>query len=314
MYFTEIDEQGYAIKPMNCPGGIQVYKSNLHSYREFPIRYAELGLVHRHELSGVLHGLFRVRSFTQDDAHIYCMESQVKQEIEGVIKLIEKMYKELGFTDYHVELSTRPEKSIGSDEIWQHAESVMEEVAKDLKLKYVLNPGDGAFYGPKFDFHITDAIGRTWQCATIQLDFSMPERFNLEYVAEDGSRKRPIMIHRTVFGSLERFLGIVLENYAGALPYWLAPVQMRLLPIADRHIEYCQKLAKELDKNDVRYEIDDSKESFGKKIRNAEMAKIPYMLVVGDKEIEANKPAVRSYHDGDLGQLSLIEILKKAAK
>jgi threonyl-tRNA synthetase len=314
MYFTEIDEQGYAIKPMNCPGGIQVYKSNLHSYREFPIRYAELGLVHRHELSGVLHGLFRVRSFTQDDAHIYCMESQVKQEIEGVIKLIEKMYKDLGFTDYHVELSTRPEKSIGSDEVWQHAESVMEEVAKDLKLKYVLNPGDGAFYGPKFDFHITDAIGRTWQCATIQLDFSMPERFNLEYVAEDGSRKRPIMIHRTVFGSLERFLGIVLENYAGALPYWLAPVQIRLLPIADRHIEYCQKLAKELDKNGVRYEIDDSKESFGKKIRNAEMAKIPYMLVVGDKEIEANKPAIRSYQEGDLGQLSLGEILKKAAK
>lgn len=310
MYFTKIDEQGYAVKPMNCPGGIQVYKTKLHSYREFPIRMAELGLVHRHELSGVLHGLFRARSFTQDDAHIYCREDQIKPELEGVIHLIEKMYKELGFNDYHVELSTRPAKSIGSDEIWEHAESVMESVAKDLKLNYKINPGDGAFYGPKFDFHIKDSIGRTWQCATVQLDFSMPERFELEYVDEDGGRKRPVMIHRTVLGSLERFIGVLLESYAGALPAWLAPVQVRFLPIADRHAEHCQKAAEKLREGGFRVEVDDSKESVGKKIRNAEMDKIPFMLVVGDKEIESDKPAIRSYKDGDLGQKSLAELTK----
>ncbi len=310
MYFTTIDDQGYAVKPMNCPGGIQIYKSRLHSYREFPIRMAELGLVHRHELSGVLHGLFRVRSFTQDDAHIYCTEEQLKDELKGVIKLVEKMYKDLGFTDYHVELSTRPDKSIGSDEMWQKAENTLEEVAKEMKLKFQLNPGDGAFYGPKFDFHITDAIGRTWQCATLQLDFSMPERFDLEYVDEAGGRKRPIMLHRTVFGSLERFIGILIEHYAGALPAWLAPVQVRFLPIADRHIEHCEKAAEKLRNAGIRVEIDDSKESVGKKIRNAEMAKVPYMLVVGDKEIETDKPAVRSYAEGDLGQMSLDKIIE----
>ncbi len=310
MYFTTIDEQGYAIKPMNCPGGIQIYKSGLHSYRELPLRYAELGLVHRHELSGALHGLFRVRSFTQDDAHIYCTEAQAKDELEDVIRLIEKMYKELGFEKYHVELSTRPEKSIGSDEIWEHAESVMEEVAKDLKLDFVINPGDGAFYGPKFDFHITDAIGRTWQCATIQLDFSMPERFDLEYVDENGDRKRPVMIHRTVFGSMERFMGILLENYAGALPVWLSPFQVALLPVADRHVEYCAKVAKELKEAGIRVTIDESKESVGKKIRNAEMQKHPFMLVVGDKELESGKFSVRSYADGDLGLMTIDKVKK----
>ena len=314
MYFTTIDEQGYAIKPMNCPGGIQVYKTGLHSYRELPLRYAELGLVHRHELSGTLHGLFRVRSFTQDDAHIYCTEDQAKEEIENIIRLIDKMYKKFGFNNYHVELSTRPEKSIGSDEIWSHAETIMEEVAKDLKLDYKVNPGDGAFYGPKFDFHVTDAIGRTWQCATIQLDFSMPERFNLEYVDENGNRKRPVMIHRTVFGSLERFIGILLENYAGALPSWLSPIQVRFLPIADRHVEPCQKMMVKLKEAGIRVEIDDTKESVGKKIRNAEMAKTPYMLVIGDKELDTQKPAVRSFADGDLGQLSLEELINRIEK
>jgi len=314
MYFTTIDDQGYAVKPMNCPGGILIYKSRLHSYREFPIRLGELGLVHRHELSGVLHGLFRVRSFTQDDAHIYCTEAQLKDELKGVIKLIEKMYKELGFDNYHVELSTRPEKSIGSDEMWEKAEDTLKQVAKELKLDYQLNPGDGAFYGPKFDFHITDAIGRTWQCATLQLDFSMPERFDLEYVDEDGSRKRPIMLHRTVFGSLERFLGILIEHNAGALPVWLSPIQVALLPVADRHVEHCETLKKELEDSNIRVSLDDSKESVGKKIRNAEMSKAPYMLVIGDKEADSGKLSVRSYADGDLGQMTALELIKKVKK
>lgn len=310
MYFTKIDGQNYAIKPMNCPGGIQIYKSKLHSYREFPMRIAELGLVHRHELSGVLHGLFRVRSFIQDDAHIYCTEIQLKDELKGVINLIEKMYKDLGFDNYHVELSTRPDKSIGSDEMWEKAEKTLTEVAEELKLKYQLNPGDGAFYGPKFDFHITDAIGRTWQCATLQLDFSMPERFDLEYVDENGDRKRPIMLHRTVFGSLERFLGIVIEHYAGALPTWLSPVQVALLPVADRHVKHCETLQKKLVEANIRVSLDDSKESVGKKIRNAEMQKNPYMLVVGDQEIESGKLSVRSYADGDLGQKTIVELIE----
>jgi len=314
MYFTKIDGQGYAVKPMNCPGGIQVYKNTLHSYRELPLRYAELGLVHRHELSGVLHGLFRARAFTQDDAHIYCREDQIKAELEGVIRLIEKMYARLGFIDYHVELSTRPDKSIGTDEMWKHAEETMEVVAKDLKLNFQLNPGDGAFYGPKFDFHIKDSIGRTWQCATVQLDFSMPERFDLEYVDEDGSRKRPVMIHRTVLGSLERFIGVLLENYAGALPTWLSPIQVALLPVADRHVKHCETLAIELEKTGVRTSLDDSKESVGKKIRNAEMQKAPFMLVVGDKEIESGKLSVRSYADGDLGNMTTAELVKKVQK
>jgi len=314
MYFTKIDGQGYAVKPMNCPGGIQVYKNTLHSYRELPIRYAELGLVHRHELSGVLHGLFRARAFTQDDAHIYCREDQIQAELTGVIQLIERMYAKLGFTEYHVELSTRPAKSIGSDEMWKHAEDTMEAVAKGLKLDFQLNPGDGAFYGPKFDFHIKDSIGRTWQCATVQLDFSMPERFDLEYVDEDGSRKRPVMIHRTVLGSLERFIGVLLENYAGALPAWLSPIQVALLPVADRHVEYSKTIKAELEAAGIRVFMDESKESVGKKIRNAEMQKSPYMLVVGDKEIESGKLSVRSYAEGDLGQKSVAELVKLVQK
>lgn len=311
MYFTKIDGQNYAVKPMNCPGGIQVYKTKLHSYRDFPIRMAELGLVHRHELSGVLHGLFRARAFTQDDAHIYCTEDQIETELTGVIKLVEKMYQDFGFTDYHVELSTRPPKSIGTDEMWQKAEKTMEKVAKDLKLKFQINPGDGAFYGPKFDFHIKDSIGRRWQCATIQLDFSMPERFDLEYIAEDGSRKRPVMIHRTVLGSLERFIGVLLENYAGALPAWLSPVQVALLPVSDKHVEHCETLAHELDEAGVRVWVDDSKESVGKKIRNAEMQKMPFMLVVGDKEAQSGKLSVRSYTDGDLGLMTLESLIRR---
>ena len=314
MYFTKIDGQNYAIKPMNCPGGIQIYKTKLHSYREFPMRIAELGLVHRHELSGVLHGLFRARAFTQDDAHIYCTEEQIKSELTGVIKLVEKMYKDLGFTDYHVELSTRPTKSIGTDEMWKHAEDTMEVVAKDLKLNYQLNPGDGAFYGPKFDFHIKDSIGRNWQCATIQLDFSMPERFDLTYVDEDGSRKRPVMIHRTVLGSLERFIGVLLENYAGALPAWLSPVQVALLPVADRHVKHCETLRTELEAAGVRVSLDDSKESVGKKIRNAEMEKVPFMLVIGDKEADSGKLSVRSFKDGDLGLMTLDALIKQVIK
>lgn len=314
MYFTKIDGQNYAVKPMNCPGGIQVYKNTLHSYREFPIRMAELGLVHRHELSGVLHGLFRARAFTQDDAHIYCTEDQIQAEVEGVVRLVEKIYKDFGFTDYHVELSTRPTKSIGTDEMWEKAEKTLETVAKNMKLKFQINPGDGAFYGPKFDFHIKDSIGRTWQCATIQLDFSMPERFDLEYVDEEGNRKRPVMIHRTVLGSLERFIGVLLEHYAGALPVWLSPVQVKLLPVADRHIEYCEKLSTELAESGVRVSTDDSKESVGKKIRNAEMEKSPLMLVIGDKEIESGKLSVRSYVDGDLGQMSVAELVKRVQK
>jgi threonyl-tRNA synthetase len=309
MYFTEIDDQGYAIKPMNCPGGIQVYKSSLRSYRELPLRMAELGLVHRHELSGVLHGLFRVRAFVQDDAHIYCTDDQVKSEVEGVIKLIEGMYKKLGFTDYHVELSTRPEKSIGSDEMWQKAEETMEAVAKELKLNYRINPGDGAFYGPKFDFHIKDSIGRTWQCATVQLDFSMPERFDLEYVGEDGERKRPVMIHRTVLGSLERFIGILIENYAGVLPIWLAPVQVGVLPISDRHLDYANKVADELSTQGVRVVVDDSSNTIGKKIRNQELGKIPFSIILGDKEQESGNLAVRSIEKGDLGAMKITDFI-----
>jgi threonyl-tRNA synthetase len=299
---------------MNCPGGIQIYKNSIHSYRELPIRMAELGLVHRHELSGVLHGLFRARSFTQDDAHLYCREDQIEKELTGVVNLVEKMYKDFGFNDYHVELSTRPSKSIGTNEMWQHAESTLEKVAKDMNLKFQVNPGDGAFYGPKFDFHIKDSIGRTWQCATIQLDFSMPERFEMEYIAEDGSRKRPVMIHRTVFGSLERFIGILLENYAGALPLWLSPVQVKVIPVSEKHLDHADKFAAALDDAGFRVEVDYSNESVGKKIRNAELEKSPFMIVLGDKEIESEKYAVRSFKDGELGSMSVKDLTTRLQK
>ena len=311
MYFTKIDDRDFAVKPMNCPGGMLVYKTNMHSYKEFPIRVAEVGLVHRHELAGVLHGLFRVRSFHQDDAHIYCLPEQIESEVSGIIDLIDKMYGKLNL-EYHLELSTRPEKnSIGSDEMWKTAESALKKVLDDKKVEYKLNPGDGAFYGPKIDFHIKDAIGRTWQTGTIQLDFAMPERFDLEYTAEDGSKKRPVMLHRVVFGSFERFIGVLLEHFAGALPVWLAPVQAIVIPIStDKHLEYSKNIVKELSEAGIRVEIDDRNESMGKKIREAEMKKIPFMLVVGDKEIEANKVALRKYGEGDKGIMDIKEVIK----
>ena len=256
MYFVKIDEFDYAVKPMNCPGTILVYKSNQHSYKEFPIRYAELGLVHRHEKSGVLHGLFRVRNFTQDDAHIFCLESQLKQEIIKIIDLIDRMYKVFGFKDYNVELSTRPEDRIGSDKMWDRAEKELKEVIEIKKLNYILNEGEGAFYGPKIDFHIKDCLDRTWQCATIQLDFAMPEKFNIEYAGEDNKKHRPVMIHRVVLGSIERFIGILLENYSGNLPPWLSPVQVAVLPISDKYYDYGYKVFSELKNKGYRVEMD----------------------------------------------------------
>lgn len=297
MYFTEIDDEKYAIKPMNCPGGILIYKSNLYSYRDLPLRIAELGLVHRHELSGVLHGLFRVRSFVQDDAHIYCTEDQVEKELIGVIRLIRKMYKDLGFSDYHIELSTRPEKSIGTKSMWDKAETIMKKVTKDLDIKVKINAGDGAFYGPKFDFHIKDSIGRTWQCGTVQLDFSMPDRFELEYVDKDGKKKRPVMIHRTVLGSLERFIGILTEHYAGAFPLWLAPVQFSVISVGASAKKYAKEVYKELIDAGYRAELKDENETVGKKIREAELQKIPQMLVIGDREVASKSVAIRKVHD-----------------
>jgi threonyl-tRNA synthetase len=315
MYFTEIDEQGYAIKPMNCPGGILVYKNSAHSYRDLPLRVAELGLVHRHELSGVLHGLFRVRAFVQDDAHIYCTEDQIEKELTAVIKLVERVYKKFGFKDYHIELSTRPAKSIGTDAMWNKAEKTMKKVAKDLKMAVKINKGDGAFYGPKFDFHIKDSIGRTWQCGTIQLDFSMPERFDLEYTDKDGKKNRPVMIHRTVLGSLERFIGILIEHYAGAFPLWLAPVQVKVLPISEKFNKYANEIVGAIreQKKDVRIEIDNSSESIGKRIRNAEIEKVPFMLIVGEKEAKNVQKlvSVRRLRDGDIGVIKLDEFLNK---
>lgn len=293
MYFTTIDETDFAVKPMNCPGGILVYKSSQHSYREFPLRFAELGLVHRHEMSGVLQGLFRVRSFTQDDAHIYCLPEQVEDEVVGVIDLVRRMYKTFGFERVHVELSTRPPKSIGSDEMWQRAEAALAAALDRAGLAYTLNPGDGAFYGPKIDFHIEDVMGRTWQCATCQCDFAMPERLDVEYIGEDNQRHRPVMIHRTVLGSIERFLGILIEHYGGALPPWLAPVQVVVVPVADRHNAYVQEVVKALNCAGLRVESDLRAESVSKKIRDAEVMKIPFMLVVGDREVEQKTVTLR---------------------
>lgn len=300
MYFTTIDDEPYAIKPMNCPGGILVYKSNVHSYRDFPMRMAELGLVHRHELHGALHGLFRVRCFTQDDAHIFMLPSQMKQEISGVMDLIDKAYKIFGL-DYHVELSTRPEDSMGSDEIWDLATKTLREVIEEKGVPFQVNEGDGAFYGPKLDFHVKDSIGRTWQCGTIQLDMLMPERFDMTYIGEDGQKHRPVMVHRTVFGSVERFLGILIENYNGAFPVWLAPVQVKFLPISDKHLAYAKELRKKFKKMGIRVEVDESNEKIGYKIRKAQMEKVPYMAVIGDKEMESNTLSIRDRSKGDIG-------------
>ena len=304
MYTTVIDEQDFAIKPMNCPGGILVYQSEPRSYRDLPLRMGELGLVHRHEKSGQLHGLMRVRCFTQDDAHIFMMPEQIKDEIKGVAKLIDEVYSLFGFK-YHVELSTRPEDSMGSDEDWEMATDALRGALDDLGLEYVVNEGDGAFYGPKIDFHLEDSLGRTWQCVTIQLDFQLPLRFNLEYTGADGEKHRPIMIHRVAFGSIERFIGILIEHFAGAFPTWLAPVQVKVLPISDKYAEYGKKVLDALEAEGIRAEIDTRSEKIGYKIREAQTQKVPYMLVVGAKEEEDQLVAVRSRKDGDQGQKSL---------
>lgn len=313
MYTTKIDEQDYALKPMNCPGGMLVYKSKMHSYKEFPIRLGEIGLVHRHEKSGQLNGLFRVRCFTQDDAHIFCLPDQIESEIVNLMHLINEVYSIFGFS-YTVELSTRPEDSMGSDEDWNMAENALKKALEDQGMEYQLNEGDGAFYGPKIDFHIKDCLGRDWQCGTIQLDFQMPERFDLTYIGEDGEKHRPVMLHRVVFGSIERFIGILIEHYAGAFPTWLAPVQVKLLPIADSHKQYAEKLKAELEKNGIRVELDDRQEKIGYKIREAQLQKIPYMLILGDKEVEANAVGVRSRKDGDIGQMQLQDFIAKVQK
>ena len=308
MYTTVIDDEDFAIKPMNCPGGILVYESEPRSYRDLPLRMGELGLVHRHEKSGQLHGLMRVRCFTQDDAHIFMMPEQIREEIKGVAKLIDEVYQLFGFK-YHVELSTRPEDSMGSDEDWEMATDALRGALDDLGLNYVVNEGDGAFYGPKIDFHLEDSIGRTWQCGTIQLDFQLPLRFNCEYVGADGEKHRPIMIHRVAFGSIERFIGILIEHFAGAFPTWLAPVQVKVLPISDKYMDYAEKVVNELKEAGIRVEIDTRAEKIGYKIREARLQKIPYMLVVGAKEEEEGKVSVRSRFLGDEGAKDLGEFI-----
>ena len=313
MYTTVIDDQDYAIKPMNCPGGVLVYASEPRSYRDLPLRMGELGIVHRHEKSGQLHGLMRVRCFTQDDAHIFMTPEQIKDEIKGVAQLIDSVYKLFGFK-YHVELSTRPEDSMGSDEDWEMATDGLRSALDEMCLDYVVNEGDGAFYGPKIDFHLVDAIGRTWQCGTIQLDFQLPQRFELEYIGADGEKHRPIMIHRVAFGSIERFIGILIEHFAGAFPTWLAPVQVKVLPISDKYMDYAEKVKAALDAENIRAEVDTRSEKIGYKIREAQKNKIPYMLVVGQKEEEDGVVSVRSRFKGDEGQTSLesfIENIKK---
>ncbi len=293
MYFTKIDNVDFALKPMNCPGGMLVYRSKVHSYKELPLRMGEVGLVHRHELSGVLSGLFRVRCLHQDDAHLFVTKEQLKDEIKGVVSLTDRFYKLFGLT-YHVELSTRPEKAMGDPELWTLAENTLEQSLKELNINFKINAGDGAFYGPKIDFHIKDAIGRTWQCATCQLDFQMPERFDLNYEGQDGKKHRPVMLHRVIYGAIERFFGILTEHFAGKFPLWLSPVHVKLLPIADRHLEYCKKLAMKFDEQNIRIEIDERTESVAKKIRDAQLEKIPLMITIGDKEIENGTLAVRT--------------------
>ena len=310
MYTTVIDDEDFAIKPMNCPGGMLVYKTKMHSYKDLPLRMGELGIVHRHELSGALHGLMRVRNFTQDDAHIFMTREQIKDEIKGVVKLIDSVYSTFGFK-YHIELSTQPEDSMGAKEDWDIATDALRDAITELGYDYEVNEGDGAFYGPKLDFHLTDCLGRTWQCGTIQLDFQLPERFELEYVGSDGEKHRPIMIHRVVFGSIERFIGILTEHFAGAFPVWLAPVQVKLLPIADRHLDYLCEVKKALEAKGIRCEIDDRSEKIGFKIRSAQLEKVPYMLLAGDKDIENGTISVRSRKNGDEGAATLDEFLAR---
>ena len=306
MYTTIIDDEEYAIKPMNCPGGILVYQNEMHSYRDFPLRYAELGLVHRHELSGALHGLFRVRAFTQDDAHVFMLPDQMQTELMKVIELFDRIYSQFGLK-YHVELSTKPDNAMGDDAIWEAATEALRNAIEAKGIPYVINPGDGAFYGPKLDYHIEDSLGRTWQCGTIQLDMNLPERFQIEYIGEDGQKPRPIMIHRACFGSMERFIGILTEHYAGAFPTWMAPVQVKILPISEKHVEYAKELAKQMHQDYVRVEVDDRSEKIGYKIRQAQMAKVPYMLVVGDKEVEEGTVNVRKHGGDELGSVPFEE-------
>lgn len=304
MYSLEVDGEDFAVKPMNCPGGMLVYKTELRSYKDFPMRVGEIGRVHRHELSGALHGLMRVRAFTQDDAHIFMLPEQIKDEIINVVNLIDEVYKTFGFS-YHVELSTRPEKSMGSLEDWQHAEDSLQGALEALGIEYKLNPGDGAFYGPKIDFHLRDSIGRTWQCGTIQLDMQLPQRFELTYIGRDGEKHQPIVIHRVAFGSIERFMGILIEEFAGKFPAWLAPVQVKLLTIADRHIPYALEVSKKLRARGIRVEMDDRAEKIGFKIREAQLEKGPYMLIIGDKESELGQVSVRSRDIGEIGSIEL---------
>ena len=304
MYTTVIDGEDYAVKPMNCPGGMLVYKNEPHSYRDLPLRMAELGLVHRHEMSGALHGLFRVRCFTQDDAHIFMTPAQMKDEIKNVVKLFDEIYSTFGLT-YQIELSTMPEDHMGDEEVWHFAEETLQTAITEMGKPFVINAGDGAFYGPKLDFHLADSLGRTWQCGTIQLDFQMPERFELEYVGEDGEKHRPVMIHRALLGSIERFIGVITEHFAGAFPTWLSPVQVKVLPVTDRAADYADEVSAKLDALGFRVEVDGRNEKIGKKIREATLEKIPYMLVVGDRDIENQTVSVRHRSGEDLGAMSL---------
>lgn len=313
MYFTRIDEQDYAVKPMNCPGAMLVYRSKMHSYRDLPRRIAEMGIVHRHELSGTLHGLMRVRSFTQDDAHIFMLPEQVKSEVAGIIALMDRFYTVFGF-DYRVELSTRPEKAMGSIEMWDKATDILEQVLKDKDVDYRLNEGDGAFYGPKIDFHLEDCLGRSWQCGTIQLDFQMPEKFDLTYIGEDGDRHRPVVIHRVIYGSMERLMALIIEHYGGAFPLWLAPVQVTVIPVTERSHEYAQQVCEQLKSEDFRVKLDQRNEKVGYKIREAQVKKIPYMLIVGDREVESGQVAVRHREQGDLGPDDLGSFVDKTRK
>ena len=310
MYTTVIDGEDYAIKPMNCPGGMLVYKSEPHSYRDLPLRMAELGLVHRHEMSGALHGLFRVRCFTQDDAHIFMTPDQMKDEIKNVVKLFDEIYSTFGLT-YQIELSTMPEDHMGDEKDWKFAEDTLQAAITEMGKDFVINAGDGAFYGPKLDFHLADSLGRTWQCGTIQLDFQMPERFDLEYVGEDGEKHRPVMIHRALLGSIERFIGVITEHFAGAFPAWLAPVQVKVLPVTDRAEAYAKEVSAKLDAAGFRVEVDERNEKIGKKIREATLEKIPFMLVVGDRDMEAGTVSVRTRTGEDLGAMSLADFAAK---
>ena len=309
MYFTEIDKEEYAIKPMNCPGGLLIFNDGIHSYRELPLKIAELGLVHRHEKSGVLHGLMRVRQFTQDDAHIYCTREQVKDEVKDVIRLVQKVYAKFGFDNVHLELSTRPEKSIGSDEIWEIAERSLKETLEELELEYKLNPGDGAFYGPKIDFHIKDAIGRSWQCGTIQCDFALPERFDISYIGTDGQKHRPVMLHRTVLGSIERFIGILIENYKGKFPFWLAPEQVRILTVANTHKDYAYEIKNILQNNDIRVKIDETDDKLGSKIKQARLERVSHLIIIGDKEVSDRVIGIRKADENTMTEVPFGDII-----